>query len=193
MADGTSSGTTTRVLTVPNLLSFARILMIPVFVTLIVHHGTELQGLLLFALVASTDWVDGYIARRTNQVSELGKILDPTADRLAIAAGLIAMVVRGAFPLWAAMLILVRDGLILLAGAVLLATRGGRIDVRYIGKVATFGLMMGIPLVAWGALGEPFSAAALALGWTSYSIGLVEYYVATWLYVGDLRRAFLSA
>jgi cardiolipin synthase len=145
---------------------------------------------LLFGFVASTDWVDGYIARRTNQVSELGKILDPTADRLAIAAGLIAMVVRGAFPLWAALLILVRDGLILLAGLVLLATRGGRIEVRYIGKVATFGLMMGIPLVAWGALGQPFPATALALGWTFFGVGIVEYYAATWLYAGDLRRAF---
>jgi cardiolipin synthase (CMP-forming) len=179
-----------RVLTVPNALSFARILLIPAFVALMIHHGTEMQGLLLFGFVASTDWVDGYIARRTNQVSELGKILDPTADRLAIAAALIAMVVRGAFPLWAALLILVRDGLILLAGLVLLATRGGRIEVRYIGKVATFGLMMGIPLVAWGALGEPFPAAALTLGWTFFGVGIIEYYAATWLYVGDLRRAF---
>lgn len=190
MAGGESSGATTRILTVPNLLSFARILLIPVFVALIVHHGTELQGLLLFGFVASTDWVDGYIARRTNQVSDLGKILDPTADRLAIAAALIAMVIRGAFPLWAALLILVRDGLLLLVGALLLVTRGGHIDVRRLGKVATFGLMTGVPLVAWGALGEPFPAAALALGWTFFAVGIVEYYVTTWLYVGDLRRAF---
>lgn len=189
MQGESAPGTTSRVLTVPNLLSFARILLIPVFVTLIVHRGTERAGLLLFGAVAATDWVDGYVARRTGQVSELGKLLDPTADRLAIAAGLIAMVARGAFPLWAALLILVRDGLILLAGAVLLATRGGRIDVRNLGKVATFGLMTGTPLIAWGSLGEPFPAAALALGWTLFAVGIVEYYVATWLYVGDLRRA----
>ena len=72
----------------------------------------------------ATDWVDGYVARRTGQVSELGKVLDPVADRLAIAAGLIALVVRGVFPLWAALLILVRDVAVLVAGAALLCATG---------------------------------------------------------------------
>ena len=72
---------------------------------------------MLFGVVVATDWVDGSVARRTGQVSELGKVLDPTADRLAIAAGLIAFVVRGVFPLWAALLILVRDVVVLIAGA----------------------------------------------------------------------------
>src|SRR5436309_428134 len=110
-----------RVATVPNLLSFLRILLIPVFVLLIAHRGTEAGGLLLLGAVVATDWVDGTIARRTGQVSELGKVLDPVADRLAIAAALIALVVRKAFPLWAALLILVRDALILLAGLALLS------------------------------------------------------------------------
>lgn len=192
MKGESAAGSTSRVLTVPNVLSLTRILLIPVFVWLIVHHGTELAGLLLFGLVSSTDWVDGVVARRTGQVSELGKLLDPTADRLAIAAGLIAMVVRGAFPLWAALLILVRDALILAAGAVLIATRGGRIDVRFIGKVATFGLMTGIPLIAWGHFDLPLAGAATASGWVVYTLGIVESYVAAGLYVGDLRRAFAS-
>ncbi|HEX9235943.1 MAG TPA: CDP-alcohol phosphatidyltransferase family protein, partial [Actinomycetota bacterium] len=83
-----------RVATVPNLLSLLRILMIPVFVLLILHHGTEMAGLLLLGAVVSTDWLDGYLARRTGQVSNVGKVLDPVADRLAIAAALVAMVVR---------------------------------------------------------------------------------------------------
>ena len=185
-----AGGVTSRVLTIPNLLSFARVLLIPLFVWLIVREGTEAAGLLLFGIVSATDWVDGYVARKTGQVSELGKLLDPTADRLAIAAALIAMVVRDAFPLWAALLILVRDGLILIAGVVLLATRGGRIDVRFIGKVATLSLMTGVPLVAWGSFKLPLAAAATALGWTLYAVGILEYYVATVLYIGDLRRAF---
>ncbi len=192
MKGESAAGSTSRVLTVPNVLSLTRILLIPVFVWLIVHHGTELSGLLLFGLVSSTDWVDGVVARRTGQVSELGKLLDPTADRLAIAAGLIAMVVRGAFPLWAALLVLVRDALILAAGAVLIATRGGRIDVRFIGKVATFGLMTGIPLIAWGHFDLPLAGAATACGWVVYTLGIVESYFAAGLYVGDLRRAFAS-
>ncbi|HEX9375243.1 MAG TPA: CDP-alcohol phosphatidyltransferase family protein [Actinomycetota bacterium] len=177
-----------RVLTVPNAISFARILLIPVFVALLVHHGTEAAGLLLLAAVVSTDWVDGQVARRTGQVTELGKILDPVADRLAIAAALIALVARGAFPLWAALLILVRDAAILVAGLLLLR-RGGRIDVRFIGKVATFCLMFAVPAVAWGNFGLGGDATLLALGWISYGVGIVEYYIATALYVRDFRDA----
>src|SRR5437867_631692 len=134
----TSERASSAILTIPNALSFTRIALIPVFVWLIVDHDTTFGGLLLFGAVVSTDWVDGAVARATGRVSELGKILDPVADRLSIAAGLIALIVRGAFPLWAALLILVRDALILLAGFALLAGRGARIDVRYVGKVATF-------------------------------------------------------
>ena len=96
-----------------------------------------MAGMLLFAGVAATDWVDGYVARRTNQVSELGKILDPVADRLAVGAGLIALMVRGALPLWAGLAVLVRDVAVLVVGAALLAGRGIRIDVRFLGKSAT--------------------------------------------------------
>lgn len=185
-------GETDRVLTVPNLISFLRIALIPVFVALIVDDDTTLAGLLLFGGVVATDWVDGAIARATGQVSELGKVLDPVADRLAIAAGLVALVAADAFPLWAALLILVRDVLILLAGLVLLAKRRTRIEVRYIGKVATFALMTAIGCIAWGSLGYALAEAALACGWVFFAVGLVEYYVATGLYVGDLRRAWAA-
>ncbi len=179
-----------RILTIPNLISLLRIALIPVFFTLIVDHDTTQMGLVLFVVVVATDWVDGAIARATGQVSELGKILDPVADRLAIAAGLIALVVRDAFPLWAALLILVRDVAVLLAGLVLLSRRRVRIDVRYIGKVATFALMTAIGFIAWGNLGYALAPAALACGWAFYAVGIVEYYVATVLYIGDLRRAW---
>ena len=177
-----------RVLTVPNLISALRIATIPVFWALIVDADTSAWGIALFALVVATDWVDGTIARRTGQVSELGKVLDPVADRVAIAAGLIALVVRGAFPLWAAALILARDVAVLVAG-VLLAARGVRLDVRWIGKVATFSLMIAIPAVSWGTLGLWSAAAALAVGWPVYVVGIVEYYMATAAYAADVRRA----
>jgi cardiolipin synthase (CMP-forming) len=177
------------IVTVPNLLSFLRILLIPVFVALIVHRSTTTEGLILFAVVVATDWVDGWVARRTGQVSELGKVLDPTADRLAIAAGLIALVVRDVFPLWAALLILVRDAAILIVGAWALTGTRMRLEVRFIGKVATFTLMMAIPWIAWGNLGLPLAEAALVAGWTTFGLGIVEYYVAASAYVGDIRRA----
>jgi cardiolipin synthase (CMP-forming) len=181
-----------RVMTIPNALSFLRIAFIPVFVWLIVDPDTTFAGLVLFGVVLATDWVDGAIARAMDQVSELGKILDPVSDRLAIAAGLIALVIRGAFPLWAALLILVRDALILLAGIALLSVRRVRIDVRYLGKVATFGLMVAIGCIAWGNLGYALAPAFLACGWTFFAVAIVEYYVATILYVGDLRAALVG-
>lgn len=181
---------TDRALTIPNVISSLRIAMIPVFVVLIVDPNTRRAGLVLFVVVVATDWIDGALARATGQVSDLGKVLDPVADRLAIAAGLIALVVVDAFPLWAALLILVRDVGVLIAGLVLLSKRRARIEVRYLGKVATFGLMAAIACIAWGSLGYPLAPAALACGWAFYAAGIVEYYVATVLYVGDLRRAW---
>ena len=155
---------TDRVLTIPNILSFLRIAAIPVFVWLIVDEDTTFIGLIVFGVVLATDWIDGAIARATNQVSELGKLLDPVSDRLAIAAGLVALVVRGAFPLWAALLILVRDACVVLAGVVLLAGRGARIEVRYLGKVATFSLVLAIAAIAWGNLDYALAPAFLAFG-----------------------------
>jgi cardiolipin synthase len=181
---------TDRVLTIPNVISFLRIALIPVFVVLIVDPNTRRAGLVLFVAVVATDWVDGALARAIGQVSDLGKVLDPVADRLAIAAGLIALVVADAFPLWAALLILVRDVTVLIAGLVLLSKRRARIEVRHLGKVATFSLMTAIASIAWGSLGYALAPAALVCGWAFYAVGIVEYYVATVLYVGDLRRAW---
>jgi cardiolipin synthase len=194
MGEGTRApGQADRILTVPNVISFSRIALIPAFVVLIVDRDTTRLGVLLLVLVMATDWVDGAIARATGQVSDLGKVLDPVADRLAIAAGLIALVARDAFPLWAALLILVRDALVLIAGLVLLVARRARIEVRTLGKMATFALMAAIGLIAWGELGYALEPAALAVGWTLFAVGIVASYVATALYVGDLRRAWRPA
>ena len=192
-SEGTPAGSGSRVLTVPNAISALRIALIPVFVWLIVDQDTTTAGLVMFGFVVATDWVDGTIARRTGQVTELGKVLDPVADRLAIAAGLIALAVRGVFPVWAAVLILVRDVAVLLVGVFLLTRRHVRIEVRWIGKVATFSLMVAVPAVAWGALGLPLAAAATAVGWVSFAVGIVEYYVAAAVYARDARRALASS
>ena len=177
------------ILTVPNLLSFTRILLIPVFVGLIVNDGTEMAGMVLFAGVAATDWVDGYVARRTNQVSELGKLLDPVADRFAIAAGLIAVMVRGALPLWAGLAVIGRDVAVLVVGAGMLAGRGIRVDVRFLGKSATAILMTAITLIAWGNFGLPLAAAARASGWVLFAVGIAESYVAAAWYLRDVGRS----
>ena len=185
-------GSSRRVLTVPNGISLFRIAMIPVFFLLIVQEDTTTAGLVLFGLVIATDWVDGTIARRTGQVSELGKVLDPVADRLAIAAGLIALVIRGVFPLWAGLAILGRDLVVLIAGTYVLSRHRVRLDVRWIGKIATFTLMVAIPAISWGALGLPLGAAGTTIGWVCFTVGIVEYYVAAFAYAQDARRAMRS-
>jgi cardiolipin synthase len=177
------------VITIPNLLSFARIASIPIFSWLSANERTRLWGILLFAVVVSTDWVDGYVARRTGQVSELGRILDPVADRLAIAAGLLTFAISGIFPFWAALLILVRDVAILLGGAVLLWGRNLRVEVRWIGKIATFSLMTAITWIAWGNANGPLGDVLLVGGWLAYAVGIVEYYIAAGLYATDVRDA----
>ena len=177
------------VVTVPNLLSFARIALIPLFCWLTANERSRLWGIVLFALVVGTDWVDGYVARRTGQVSELGRILDPVADRLAIAAGLLTFAIVGVFPFWAALLILLRDVTLLLGGAALLWGRHLRIDVRWIGKIATFSLMCAIAWIAWGNAGGVLGEVFLAGGWLAFVLGIVEYYIAAGLYVVDVRDA----
>jgi cardiolipin synthase len=191
--NASSSSVSSRVWTLPNAISFARIAMIPVFCAWIVDPDRTALGIVTFGVVLATDWVDGTIARRTGQVSRLGQILDPVADRLAIAAGLIALVVRGAFPLWAALLILVRDLAVLITGVYLLRAHRIRLDVRWVGKAATFQLMVGVPAIAWGTLGYEPTAAALVVGWSSFTLGIVEYYVAAWVYARDIRRALQEA
>ena len=182
-----------RIATVPNALSFARILLIPLFVLLILHRGTEAVGLIVLLVVVGTDWVDGYIARHTGQVSNLGKVLDPVADRLAIASGLVAVVVRHAFPLWAALLVIVRDALVIAAGGLVLVIARVRIDVRWIGKLATFWLMSAIPLIAWGNFHLFLHQLAVPLGWIIFGLGIATYYAAAVAYAFDIARALKEA
>ena len=188
-----TAGSGRGVATLPNAISLIRILLIPLFVALIVDRDTTTAGLLVFAGVVATDWVDGTIARRTGQVSEVGKILDPVADRLAIGAGIIALAVRGVFPGWAAALILARDAVVLIVGLDVLVRRHVRIDVRWIGKVATFSLMVAVPAISWGALDLPLAAAATAIGWVTFIVGIIEYYLAALAYGRDARTALASS
>jgi cardiolipin synthase len=178
-----------RIATVPNLLSAIRIAAIPVFVLLLLHHGTEAAGLIILGIIVSTDWIDGYIARHAGQVSTVGKVLDPVADRLALASALIALMVRHAVPLWAGLLVIGRDGAILAAGGILLLKFRVRIDVRWIGKAATFALMLGIPLIAWANFGLWLHGVAKGLGWFFFVAGITAYYAATLVYAADMVSA----
>lgn len=141
----------------------------------------------MLLLIGWTDWIDGYLARRLDQVSELGKVLDPLADRLAIATAVIGGMFVEVIPLGLGIAIAAREVLVG-AGALLLAGRGRRLDVRWLGKLATFILYGAIPAF-YVARGSLLPDVFLAMAWGFGIIGLVLYWWVAALYVGDLRRA----
>ena len=140
-------------------------------------------GLVLTAVVGSTDWVDGWLARRTGTVSRLGQLLDPLADRLLIASVAVALLVRGVLPWPAALLLLARD-VVLLAGWPLLKRRGVEPpEVVWVGKAATFVLLLALPVLTLGATGMAVAPAARVLGLALLWLGVALYYLAGAVYV----------
>jgi cardiolipin synthase (CMP-forming) len=181
------------IVTVPNAITLARLVLMPVCAWLLAteHYGA---GLVLTAVVGATDWVDGWLARRLGQVSRLGQLLDPFADRLLIASVAVALLVRSVLPWQAAALLLGRD-LLLLAGWPLLRRRGVQPpEVVWVGKAATFDLLCALPLLVWGETGFVAASVAHDLGLVLLWLGVALYYVAGVVYVrmavdGLARRA----
>lgn len=173
---------TDRIWTVPNLLSFARLLGIPVFLWLILGPQADAWAIALLLLSGFTDWLDGVVARATGQVSRLGAILDPAVDRLYIAAALIALVLRGIVPWWILAVLLGRD--LLLATLLPALRRRGLIGlpVHYLGKAATFALLWGFPFVLLGAGVGWLAEASRAFGWACVLWGTALYVYAGILY-----------
>ncbi len=193
MQQPTGDGDAGRVLTVPNAISFARLLGVPLFLYLFL--GVHAYGWAVAVLVigGGSDWIDGYVARRTGAVSRLGELLDPAADRLYILATLLALTVRGVLPWWFTIALLGREFLLAVVLLVLRRYGFGPPPVHYVGKTATFILLAAFPalLLAWAnATAAP---VALPLGWALAWWGLVLYWVAAALYVAQavslLRRA----
>ena len=181
------------IITAPNAISLARLLLMPVCAWLLAtrHYTT---GLVLTALVGASDWVDGWLARRIRQVSRVGQLLDPFADRMLIASVAVALLVRGVLP-WPAVALLVGRDLVLLAGWPLLKRRGVEPpEVVWVGKAATFDLLVALPLLVMGEITWVAATAAHALGLALLWLGVVLYYLAGVVYVrmaldGLARRA----
>jgi cardiolipin synthase (CMP-forming) len=181
---------TTRVLTVPNVVSLARILALP-FVYLDLVTGRLARALVLMVVVSATDWLDGYLARRLRQVSRLGQLLDPVADRLLFVAVGVGVIVGGLVPWWVVAVILVRDVAVLVVGAALLARGAQPPPVSRTGKLATFGLMAAFPLLVSAALLGGGAATpepvVHAIGWSVLVAGVVLYWIAGIGYARDVR------
>jgi cardiolipin synthase (CMP-forming) len=177
---------TNRVLTLPNLLSLLRLASVPVFLYLFVTDREE-AAVVLYALGALTDFFDGFIARRLGQVSEIGKLLDPLADRIFIIALALALVSVGALPWWLATAIVVRD-LVVLSMLPLLERRGsGRIAVNFTGKTATAFLLFGLTCLAISETSFVSTSFSEAVGLVFTIAGTILYYVAAGMYA---RTAF---
>lgn len=176
-----------RVLTLPNLLSFARLLLVPVFLVLILQ-GQDGFALLVLIISSVTDFLDGQIARGFNQVSRLGQLLDPAADRLFIFAALIGLAVRGVIPWWLLAVIVGRDVMLLVLGIILANYGYGPLPVHHLGKVATFCLFYALPLLM---LGQAFPAIGFVtdpLGWAFAFWGAFLYWWAGAVYLIETAR-----
>jgi cardiolipin synthase (CMP-forming) len=180
-----------RILTVPNGITAVRLACVPLFVWLLFGAHRQTVAAIVLAVLGSTDWVDGFVARRFNQVSTVGKVLDPTADRILVATGVISVIVAGAVPLWFGLLTVVREGLVS-AAVLLLASLGAeRIDVLWVGKAGTFGLMFAYPtfLLAHGHAGWQHPIEIVA--WVSAVPALVLAWIAAASYVPLSKRALV--
>ena len=182
---------TDRVLTIPNLLSFLRIAVIPL-VYLDLVAGRHLRALVLLAVLASTDWLDGYLARRLDQTSRLGIHLDPISDRVLFVVAGAGLVVSGLLPLWAVLVVVVRDLAVLGAGAVLIARGAEPPPASRVGKSATFGLLAALPvfLVAsiLGAGPAQPQPVAHTIAWAVLAVSVVLHWVSAFGYGRTVLR-----
>jgi cardiolipin synthase len=172
-----------RILTVPNVISVIRLLCVPLFLYLLFGRDNRAAAAWLLAALGATDWVDGYIARRWNQVSELGKVLDPVADRVMLIVGIVAIMIDGSVPVAIAVLALAREALVSIATLALAAMGAKRIDVTWEGKSGTFFLMLAFPLFLAANSTVGWADAAEVLAWLCAIPGLVLGYYSLWLYV----------
>ncbi len=178
---------TTRVLTIPNLLSILRLCLLPVFLWLLL--GPEEDGLAAAVLMfmGVSDYLDGYLARKLDQTSKLGQVLDPVADRLYILAVVVALELRDVIPWWVALSLPLRD--LLLWGLVpLLRTRGySALPVHFVGKAATFNLLYAFPLLLLGDGDGTVATLANVFGWAFAIWGIGLYWWAGLLYSWQVR------
>lgn len=183
-----------RVVTIPNVLSLARLLCVPVFLVLLFRHPVHrVAAAYLLSVLGATDWMDGYAARHLHQVSNLGTVLDPVADRVLLGVAVVAILVDGAIPGWVAVLAIVREAAVAAAAVVLAALGARRIDVQWVGKGGTFALLFAVPLFLAGHAPDlSWHHTARLLAWMFVGPGLVLSWYAAVTYIPLARAALVE-
>lgn len=172
-----------RVLTVPNLITVARLCLLPVAIYEAVGRGQFVLATAILVFIGLTDFLDGYVARHFNQVSELGKIIDPSADRIVIIAVGITAIIQGWIPLWLGIVIMLREVFISILSSYLYKTRRYRLDVIWLGKAGTFALLCALPTLVAGESKSPNLSFLHLIGLGLAIIGIVTLYLAAFNYV----------
>ncbi len=172
-----------RIWTIPNALSTLRLIGVPVFLWLVLGPEADGAALGVLAFAGISDYLDGKLARALNQMSRLGVLLDPLADRLYILSTIIALTVRGIVPVWFAVLLLARDAALLVLPPLLRRIGVGvALPVHYLGKAATFNLLYAFPLLLLSAGDSWLATAARPVGWAFAIWGLALYWWSGVLY-----------
>jgi cardiolipin synthase len=168
-----------------------RLACLPIYLVILLGNDQRFEAALLLGVLGATDWIDGYVARHFHQVSTLGKVLDPVADRLLFFVGIagILLVDPPGAPVWFCWMVIARE--VFVSGATIgLALMGAkRIDVTWYGKAGTFALMFAFPLFLAGSSTKSSAPIFEALGWMAGVPGLILSYYAAFLYIPIALRA----
>ncbi len=180
-----------RIFTIPNLVSFGRAATVPVFWWVLIGRDDIPMAAAIVFVIGLTDWVDGYLARRLDQVSRLGTILDPVADRLMIASAVVGGLIADVVPEIIGYPLIAREAFVGLVTLVMVRNGAGVLTVRYLGKFATFALYGAIPSF-YLAAADFLTPITQPFAWFSGTLGLVAYLAVAILYVGDARSAIAA-
>jgi len=176
-----------RVLTVPNVLSFIRLALVPVFLVLIIA-GEDRLALVVLVVSSVSDYLDGVIARRFRQISRLGQLLDPAADRAFIFAALIGLAIREVVPWWLVAVIVARDLMLVVLGVVLANHGFGPLPVHHLGKAGTLCLFYALPIIMIGQAFPDAAAVADPIGWAFALWGVFLYWWGGVIYATQAVR-----
>lgn len=175
------------VFTIPNLLTVVRFMGVPLFIWLVLAQKEYGAGVVVLAVMAGTDWIDGYVARRFDQASKLGRVLDPIADRLALLAVAVTLVIAGVVH-WLYLAALVIPDAILLVLTLSLFRGHPDLPVSVVGKVRTGLLLLGTPLLVLSRLDTGFSGFLFVAAWVVLGLGLAGHWIAAYNYFWAILR-----